>query len=134
MSHVENNSRRADIAQWRAEVMALPNAKARPRAAARMAELSRPWAQPLASIDAKLARLPLEREAPGVPATAQGSQEKLTRRVELRIAALSHKGGVAAHIEVGKLNTALAMRSASSEVVMSTALKMAGVDPETFAQ
>ncbi len=134
MSHVENNSRRADIAQtqWRAGVMALPNAKGRPHAAARIAELSRPGAQPLASVDAKLGRLPRVWGAPA--ATAQGSQDKLARRIELRIAALSYRGGAAANLEVGKLKTALAMRNASPEVAMSTALKMAGVDPETFAQ
>ena len=97
-----------------------------------MAELSKVGAQPLAAIDAKLARLPLERGAPA--ATAQGSRDKLTRRVELRIAALSHKGAAAAHLEVGMLKTALAMRNASPEVAMSTALKMAGADLDTFAQ
>jgi hypothetical protein len=128
---IELASRSAEQTTYLASVLALPEAKTRPSAAARLGASYNATQMPIDKAQAFLRGLPEESSAPVVTArTAVNDIQDFRRKVELRLAALSlnaKHGNVRANREAMKLSYAMRAFDQGG-VTLQNALSASGLD------
>ena len=124
--------------QYAATIATLDEATARPKAAARTAELHTANSLPVHRAKALLASLPTEqtetKERPTMT-TNIDAEKIVTRRVEIRVAALSTRaaqGDARARAEAKRLNQALSIKQRSPQTSIMAALATAGANIEAI--
>ncbi len=134
----------ADASQFRAAILALPEAKERPRGAARLVELYSVKSLSLDRASTILGGLPLETGNAAAPTSNHAPSAKagihiehtMQRRIELMVAGLSQKGqhDPQAREEAKKLNYALSIKRESPSTSIFVAMKAAGFDGKRISE